>query len=520
MYYYNNNRPYWRSYTNDNAAPESNSYSPYNPMDYYAVQSTPEPWNPNVSYQGGSYVTYKGKVYKSKWWTQGDVPDKMVANPWETPWQLISGGNVPTPKPTPVPTPKPSPQPVPTPPPPSNVTYPNYSKVNVGKGIKWPKKVFAPFIDATSWPPSSFADDASKTKVPYYNLGFVVSKDSSSFLPSWGTYYAAEDCPISEQIRKIRQMGGDVIVSFGGAANTPLHVTAPNATALKEQYKRFIKAYGLTRIDFDIEGAWVNDTQSLKKNSTALKILQDELKNEHYYLEIWYTLPVLPTGLTPDGLNALKYALDANVTIDGVNVMTMDYGDVVAPNPRGQMGKYGIQAITNLHSQLKNLYSQYGQNKSSSEIWSMIGTTPMIGMNDVTTEIFDLNDARQTLDFAMKNSIGMISMWSYNRDKQCPNGATNYVSISCSSILQKDYEFCSIFNKYNNTSAFKPHGGGSTPGTSNPGFSNEWSSSKVYVGGDKVVYNGHTYEAKWWTQGDVPGQSVSNSWESPWKLIK
>jgi hypothetical protein len=42
--------------------------------------------------------------------------------------------------------------------------------------------------------------------------------------------------------------------------------------------------------------------------------------------------------------------------------------------------------------------------------------------------------------------------------------------------------------------------GGATACTAQP-----WSSSAVYVGGDKVSYNGHTWLAKWWTQGEVPG---------------
>ncbi|NME67751.1 glycosyl hydrolase family 18 protein [Flammeovirga aprica] len=32
----------------------------------------------------------------------------------------------------------------------------------------------------------------------------------------------------------------------------------------------------------------------------------------------------------------------------------------------------------------------------------------------------------------------------------------------------------------------------------------EWSSTEVYTGGDKVVYNGVIYSAKWWTQGNAP----------------
>jgi chitinase len=32
-----------------------------------------------------------------------------------------------------------------------------------------------------------------------------------------------------------------------------------------------------------------------------------------------------------------------------------------------------------------------------------------------------------------------------------------------------------------------------------------WSSTLVYLGGGVATYGGHSYEAKWWTQGDTPG---------------
>ncbi|WP_084622198.1 glycosyl hydrolase family 18 protein [Demequina oxidasica] len=40
-----------------------------------------------------------------------------------------------------------------------------------------------------------------------------------------------------------------------------------------------------------------------------------------------------------------------------------------------------------------------------------------------------------------------------------------------------------------------------------------WSASAIYVGGATATYGGHTYEAKWWTQGDQPGAA---QW-GPWK---
>ncbi|MHB7979187.1 enhancing factor [Clostridium sporogenes] len=47
-------------------------------------------WNANKSYNAGDKVSYKGKNYEAKWWSQGFAPDTKVQNLWETPWELIS----------------------------------------------------------------------------------------------------------------------------------------------------------------------------------------------------------------------------------------------------------------------------------------------------------------------------------------------------------------------------------------------------------------------------------------------
>src|SRR5690606_5779249 len=41
-----------------------------------------------------------------------------------------------------------------------------------------------------------------------------------------------------------------------------------------------------------------------------------------------------------------------------------------------------------------------------------------------------------------------------------------------------------------------------------------WSSTATYTGGARVAHEGNLYEAKWWTQGNVPG---AEEW-GPWKL--
>lgn len=43
-----------------------------------------------------------------------------------------------------------------------------------------------------------------------------------------------------------------------------------------------------------------------------------------------------------------------------------------------------------------------------------------------------------------------------------------------------------------------------------------WDSTAIYTGGQRVTYNGATYEARWWTQGNNPAEA--GEW-GPWKLI-
>jgi len=344
-------------------------------------------------------------------------------------------------------------------------SLPDYSLVDAGEGKLWPEQVFAPFVDATLWPIYQLADEVEKNNVRYYTLGFIVAKSPTDGTPTWGTYYEAEEGPrqnqsrpassdptsMQMQIKKLRQNGGDIMVSFGGAANTPVAAAIKDVNELKEQYKQFIKAYRLTHIDFDIEGLWVADKESIDRRSRAIALLQDELKNENYPLQVWYTLPVLPSGLTGDGMYVLRSALNQGVKLAGVNIMAMDYGDAEAPNPQNQMGEYAIEAATNLYSQLKSLFNEFNVSKTDRQLWNMVGVTPMIGLNDVTTEIFNQQDAEELLSFAKERGIGLLSMWSIARDKAAPSGEpVSYVSTSHSSITQYPYEFSHIFSLYTN----------------------------------------------------------------------
>lgn len=305
----------------------------------------------------------------------------------------------------------------------------------------WPQRVFSPYVDATNWPPFDLVQTAQNQGIAFFNLAFIVADGSHQ--PSWGGYYSVASGYRLDEIQTLRQLGGDVMVSFGGAAGTELAVAITDVNALTSAYQSVIDTYRLTHVDFDIEGAWVADRASIDRRSQALRNLEDRAAADGRVLSVWFTLPVLPSGLTADGLYVIQSALEHGVMIGGVNIMAMDYGDSTAPSPDGQMGEYAIQAAQSLFGQLKSHYAAAGQSKSDADLWHLIGVTPMIGQNDVNSERFYQEDAQELLTFGQQQNLGMISMWSANRD----NGSVpvGQLSGNGSGITQTSFEFSHIF---------------------------------------------------------------------------
>jgi hypothetical protein len=230
--------------------------------------------------------------------------------------------------------------------------------------------------------------------------------------------------------------------SFGGAAGQELAQTITNVNQLAVAYQTVITDYNVTHLDFDIEGAAEADHASIDRRSQALAIVEQTAIAAGHPLQVYFTLPVLPTGLTADGLYVLQSAMKYGVQIAGVNIMTMDFGDGPAPSPQGQMGTYSIEAAESLFAQLGSLY---GTSKTSAQLWQMVGITPMIGVNDQTDEVFDLAAAQQVEAFAQQQGVGRISMWSLNRDTA--STPKNFPDNTSSSISQIAFAFSTIFEK-------------------------------------------------------------------------
>lgn len=300
----------------------------------------------------------------------------------------------------------------------------------------------APYVDLGVWPTFDLVRAAETQHILYFNLASVTADARNR--PSWAGHeqHAIDgghfDMALRRQIAELRVLGGDVAVSFGGAKGTELALAIDNADELKNAYRGVVDAYQLRRIDFDVEGAALVDTDSIERRSQAIGQLQRELSASGRKLEVWLTLPATRAGLTNEGIEVVNSALRHGVELGGVNVKISDGGGESGKND-GKTGTHTIEAAINTYYQLQK---RLGPSESAADIWSKVGVTPTIGRTGDDT--FEPKDARAVLDFAEQQGVGMIGMWSLNRERQ---GGTEFESAgaAASGVEQGVFEFSDIF---------------------------------------------------------------------------
>jgi hypothetical protein len=230
-----------------------------------------------------------------------------------------------------------------------------------------------------------------------------------------------------------------VVVSFGGATGPDLSQVCATPALLAAAYRSTVELYRARQVDFDIEGAALDDPVASRRAILAIGLLERYMRGHRQPLRVSLTVPVDPTGLESDVLRLLKIARGRGVRLDLVNVMTMDYGDGLAPPGRKTMGGYAIAAATATERQLLRALPDGG--------FSRLGVTVLVGVNDVPDEVFTLADAQALARFARAHRLGRLSMWSLGRDRACARPGELSGDV-CSGIPQAPYAFSRLLRGY------------------------------------------------------------------------
>ena len=289
------------------------------------------------------------------------------------------------------------------------------------------------------WPTADLVSMSQATGVKAFTAAFVVQDAAMKCSPAWGGYSAytvGGNSDFTDKISAFKDTGGKVIVSFGGASGSELADNCTDEAALLAGYKKVIDRYGIDRIDFDIEGAAVANATANQRRAKVLAKLQQEYAAAGRPVAISLTVPVMPDGMDVNGRRTVSEFAAAGVTLAAVNVMAMDYGQSYT-----DMGTHAITAAQGTVTQLKAIPTYAAL--TDAQVYAMVGITPMIGQNDVPSEIFSLADAGKVATFAKDNGVGMLAWWEMTRDKPC-SSATEGLYL-CTKVSDPQWAFSKAF---------------------------------------------------------------------------
>jgi len=371
-------------------------------------------WNASSAYGGGSVVSENGVNYKANWWTQGDDPASHsgavgTGQPWTAqgscdgtdPGGPGDGGPGDPGNPNP---------------PAQGFLFSPYKDVTIN--LNWNTNVMRTAVTGTPIPLVG-AGSLVSTALP--NLGAVTLAFASGECgsESWGGIPAASF--VSANIQPLVAAGVSYVVSTGGQAGS---FTCGSAAGMAQFLSRYASPY-MVGVDFDIEGGQSQaQINNLISNAAYAHTLYPNLRFS-------FTLATLAAsdgsygGLNGVGDMVVRAVKAANLPNYTINLMVMDYGAAgagvcVVSNGQCDMGQSAIQAA-------KNLQHTYGIPSSRIEL------TPMIGVNDVSSEVFRTSDVDTVVNYAVNQGMAGVHFWSLDRDTPCTGGGGTASPI-CNSV--------------------------------------------------------------------------------------
>ncbi|MET9915128.1 fibronectin type III domain-containing protein [Streptomyces sp. NPDC006476] len=278
---------------------------------------------------------------------------------------------------------------------------------------------------------------AEATGVRGASLGFITVANAD-MEPCWGSvkgYDAINGKHNREDViafKKLAPLSGRPVISLGGWINHIPEYVVKDVEKVVGWYSAILDAYGIDRVDFDIEGAAQNNPQFIERHiSIVYKLLEARPS-----LRVSYTLPVdaggerrpvevespddphcpsdLVAGFNVYGKAFIQQLAEAGISPSLFNGMTMAMGNHDRPQ-----GKEAIIALRFMHRDVKKAFPHL----TDAQVWARLGACPMFGIND-GGEFFKLDDMRRLIAFAKTVRLGCISGWDAQRDWNSNRDAT------------------------------------------------------------------------------------------------
>ncbi len=262
-----------------------------------AVWSAYPEWNAETVYNGGEKIVYQNRIYRAKWWTQGEMPGQ--ADVWEDTLE-------------------------------SPVALPDMSAAEEDAGEKKAEPIDLGDIKVVGYFPSWKPGEAKNIRydvITHVVYAFAIPTAEGGLRP------LDEPETAKKIIKDAHDAGRKVLLAVGGWSynDTPLEATFVSATESEEKRASFVKAiidmceeYGFDGIDMDWEHPRVDGASAGQYEATMLALAK-ELHERDKVL----TSAVL-SGATADGniyYDAAAHSDKVLEAVDWIHVMAYDGGD-------------------------------------------------------------------------------------------------------------------------------------------------------------------------------------------------
>jgi chitinase len=304
---------------------------------------------------------------------------------------------------------------------------------------EWPARVFAPYMYIGASDHFKLTECCDACGLKYYTLAFIIADKDGN--PAWVGRTPIDTDLYHDQIDAIRQRGGDVLISFGGAAGKDLALVETDVAKLQAKYQSVIDRYHFTWLDFDIEGKQLEDDAANQRRNITLAAMQKQNPS----LQVSFTLPVDPNGMSKHSQALLKDAVAKGVKVKSANVMTMYFGPTFTKNK--SMQDLCIASAEKAHEQCQKI-----------DPAMQIGITPMIGKGGAQgAEIFTVDDAKSLANWASgKPWVCSLAFWSVNRDSGKPSKKNDDgAGDTASGVKQAPWEYSKAMRPFTRRAALR-----------------------------------------------------------------
>jgi chitinase len=355
----------------------------------------------------------------------------------------------------------------------------------------------APYLMPFDNSPPDPVEVMNATGQKAFQLAFILAPSGGGCSPTWdGTRAVSSDTDAAAMISRIRASGGDVSVSIGGYGGTKLGQTCGTPEATAAAYQQVVSKYALKAIDFDLEEPEYENTAAVHNEVGAARILQQN--NAGLYVSITTAGTAAGTGWF--GTQMLLEAKSQGFTPANYSIMPFDGGF--------NGGSSQTAALDAFHSLLMSTFGWDSATAFAHEGISQMNGRSDAGeyfrQADFQTTLdyatshklarytnWSVNRDRQCADPNQSTTSGTCS--------SVPQTAWEFTKYSA--------RFAGATPPTNPTTPTSPGNPPTTPPTGGSCTAAAWSASAVYTGGNLVSYLGHTWKAQWWTQGETPGQA-------------